>query len=135
MSRTTLRPSGCLDRAPLTLGVALLLFSGTAACGDGPRTDFHGDPLPPGAVARLGTVRLRHSHVDGLIFSKDGERLTSFSSDEKAVRVWDAASGKLVERKSVAEVPDWVHLLDSPKRQGFRCTWAIAQTPDTRRPT
>src|SRR5581483_1121905 len=66
-----------------------------------PRTDLYGDPLPPGAVARLGTLRLRHADVAALTFSKDGKLLISCSRDGE-VRVWDAATGKLVRRKRLA---------------------------------
>jgi WD40 repeat protein len=59
-----------------------------------PLRDSAGDPLPTGAFARLGTVRLRHSApVGALAYSADGKRLASASHD-RTVRVWDAATGE-----------------------------------------
>jgi WD40 repeat protein len=62
-----------------------------------PRTDDHGDPLPPGAVARIGTVRLRHVTRDGsgaacVVFSPDGKTLVS--GGDVGLRAWDVATGK-----------------------------------------
>ena len=58
--------------------------------------DRYGDPLPPGALARLGTVRLRHSGtVNVVAFSPAGTTL--ISGDEIGeMRLWDAATGKLL---------------------------------------
>jgi WD40 repeat protein len=78
----------------------LMLIAGAAAYGQGaqaPRTDLYGDPLPPGAVARLGTIQLRHTGAH-VTFSPDGKRLISYGWNGE-LRVWDAASGKLVRRK------------------------------------
>ncbi len=62
------------------------------------RADWYGDPLPSGAVARLGTRRLCGS-VDPmwLRFSPDGSKIASQGTF--VLTVWDAISGKrLVER-------------------------------------
>jgi WD40 repeat protein len=49
--------------------------------GKAPRTDLYGDPLPEGAVARLGTIRLRHcSGVDSVTFTPDGKSLVAADS-------------------------------------------------------
>src|SRR5262245_59812139 len=62
-----------------------------------PRTDDHDDPLPPGAIARLGTIRLRHVVRDGsgaacVAFSPDGKTLVS--GGDVGLRAWDVATGK-----------------------------------------
>ncbi len=58
-----------------------------------PRVDAFGDPLPPGAIARLGTVRFRQGlPIEFLSFTPDGKRLFSHGGD--GVRIWDSASGK-----------------------------------------
>jgi WD40 repeat protein len=52
------------------------------------------DPLPPGAVARFGSVRLLHGpHVEWLKFLADGKTIAS--CDEEKVRLWDLSTGRL----------------------------------------
>src|SRR6266542_2817306 len=63
-------------------------------------TDPHGDPLPPGAFARLGTERLRHStQVNALAFSSQGKILLS-AGESQDVRLWEVATGKELRRLS-----------------------------------
>jgi RNA polymerase sigma factor (sigma-70 family) len=55
--------------------------------------DRNGEPLPAGAVARLGTVRFRHVVAKGLVFSPDGKNLVS-SGGDMVLRFWDVETGK-----------------------------------------
>jgi hypothetical protein len=56
-------------------------------------TDQFGDPLPEGALARLGKWRFRHDEtVMGLTFSANGKILAARSG--RSVSIWDAATGK-----------------------------------------
>jgi WD40 repeat protein len=59
-----------------------------------PSTDRYGDPLPKGAVARLGTAQLR-AGSESVCFSADGKTL--IAADRRLIRVWDAADGRLRE--------------------------------------
>lgn len=53
--------------------------------------DEYGDPLPVGAVGRLGTVRLRHGNtIHSLCFAPDGKYLASGGEN---IRVWDPNTG------------------------------------------
>src|SRR5262245_21497081 len=59
--------------------------------------DLYGDPPPPGAVARLGTVRFRAAaETVALAFSPDGK--TVAVSSYAGLFLFDAASGKQIKR-------------------------------------
>ncbi|OAI46947.1 hypothetical protein AYO44_01860 [Planctomycetaceae bacterium SCGC AG-212-F19] len=66
-----------------------------AAKANGP-TDLHGDPLPPGALARLGTVRYRHA-ATAVAYAPDGKLLATGGGDNQ-IRLFDTATGKEVRR-------------------------------------
>ncbi|HVS37006.1 MAG TPA: hypothetical protein VMS17_15705 [Gemmataceae bacterium] len=78
---------------------ALLLLAPASAAADrdeAPRTDSHGDPLPAGALVRLGTVRWR-ACADFLAFLPDGKTLLTGEynyGSGSLVRFWDTATGK-----------------------------------------
>jgi RNA polymerase sigma factor (sigma-70 family) len=62
------------------------------------RTDRYGDPLPDGALVRMGTVRFRHAEgVTCFAFSPDGKTLVSGGHDY-TLRLWDTATGKELRR-------------------------------------
>src|SRR5262245_23842257 len=60
------------------------------------RLDRYGDPLLEGAIARLGTVRLRHENTGVLwtAFADAGKVIASGSA--YGLHLWDTASGKLL---------------------------------------
>src|SRR5262245_26719202 len=85
--------------------------------GDQVRLDCYGDPLPEGAIARIGSTRLRHCWaVSSLAFLHDGRTLAA--GDDEIVRLWDSASGKEIRHfnaevgqiRVMAVSPDGKHL-------------------------
>jgi RNA polymerase sigma factor (sigma-70 family) len=69
------------------------------------RTDLYGDPLPDGALARLGTVRLRQAGMLQLVFSDEGKTLFSTGLDNH-IRRWEVSSGKLIGSQPITLPPD-----------------------------
>ncbi len=62
------------------------------------RADRHGDPLPPLALARLGTVRMRHSAFTACAaFTPDGKTAIVGDADGNVV-LWDVETGREVRR-------------------------------------
>jgi WD40 repeat protein len=97
-----------LRRASILLLIASLSTAPTAAAE--PRLDLRGDPLPEGALARLGTLRLRHPLADHIAYTPDGRQLIT-SGDDGTVRVWEAATGKLLHTRRLpygAAGPGWL---------------------------
>jgi WD40 repeat protein len=67
--------------------------------------DAAGDPLPPGAIARLGTLRFRHQdECFELAYTPDGAHLWSIDMSG-ALRCWDPATGVLQRELQVGPVP------------------------------
>src|SRR6266404_6320018 len=72
----------------------LLLAIAISARAESPGVDRFGDPLPDGAIARLGSVRFTHSAgLEQFAFAADSKTIVFFGRDNIAGR-WDAESGK-----------------------------------------
>src|SRR5438067_11550531 len=78
-------------------GLLLLLRPGAAEEPRPARVDDHGDPLPLGAVARLGTLRFRDEGcVEALAYAPDGKMLASVGW--RHIHLWDPTTGNLRRR-------------------------------------
>jgi RNA polymerase sigma factor (sigma-70 family) len=65
-----------------------------------PRVDALGDPLPAGAVARLGSERFRPGkEIEALAYSPDGSKMACWAGShfaQAALTIWDVPTGKLL---------------------------------------
>jgi WD40 repeat protein len=93
----------CTRMSMAILGFWLYQAAGQGAAGEASRLDRHGDPLPPGAIARLGTTRSRsdkqpvlghEAQVIAVIFSAGGKELLTAGQGRPVYR-WDL-NGKLL---------------------------------------
>ena len=79
----------------LAIELALLAPVTTRAQEGGtPRLDRFGDPLPAGALTRLGTLRFHR--CDCAVYSPDGKTIAIGDRDE--VNLWDAATSRNIRR-------------------------------------
>jgi RNA polymerase sigma factor (sigma-70 family) len=68
------------------------------------RNDRLGDLLPPGVLARLGTVRLRQQGpLNVLAFTPDGRTIAS-AGWTRTVQLWDAATGKEIRSLAIPQL-------------------------------
>jgi WD40 repeat protein len=101
----------------------------------GPHLDLYGDPLPVGAVARLGSVRFRSwDPVDHVALSPGGKLLAvagRFGGGPEGIQLWEVATGKPgqalgehVVANSVAFSPDG-RLLAAGSGNGYVLVWEL----------
>ena len=98
------------------LPLAFLCIAGVL--GAEQKRDRFGEPLPDGAVARLGSLRLRHhSSVRIGDFTTDGKLLAAFSGGN-FIHFWDVASGREVRRVPAGRLfqPRWFRLSQMANR-------------------
>ena len=96
------KPRIVLALLPLALLLFTLPATGGSAAEPKPHVDLYGDPLPPGAIARLGTIRFRRGAVvTSSALSSDGRRLVAGYGSGDVV-IWDAKTGKVVRELPLA---------------------------------
>src|SRR5262249_3103339 len=78
--------------------------------------DERGEPLPPGALARLGTTSFRHpGRIGRPGYAPDGKLLATSDYGAHFIRLWDLATGKEVGRL---------------EEDGKQCVIALGFSPD-----
>jgi WD40 repeat protein len=123
-----------MDTVHLRQGLILLAVALTMAGREGgklkppwpakARVDLHGDPLPAGAVARLGTVRFGHAGaVRAVAFSDDGKLLAASSDARNMVVLWDRATGRKLREIPVTSVLPPTHLRFSSNGKQLYASW------------
>jgi RNA polymerase sigma factor (sigma-70 family) len=88
----------CETEPPAQPPVFAVLSEKPAAQGE--RVDLYGDPLPEGAVMRLGTLQ-RRAVGARLAVTADGKSIVGVRG-RKYIHVWDAATGKLRHTRELA---------------------------------
>src|SRR5438105_4259052 len=121
----------------LTVGAGPEVVAQPAAANKQVRLDRYGDPLPPGALFRLGTVRFAHSGwIYALAVAPDGKALASGGYDkhggELAIHLWDftgkeirALKGHQLAILSVCFAPDGKTLASGGRDRTIRL-WDVA---------
>src|SRR5258706_16112918 len=78
------------------LGTFVLLSLGSASA-EPPRLDRYGDPLPQGAVARLGSLRLLCAgDVANVVFTPDG-RIVAAVPRGGTSQFWEVVTGRAMQ--------------------------------------
>ena len=103
--------------SPSRLAALLLAVLPAAVWGQAVPTDLAGDPLPPGAVARIGSVRLLpRPYLQQVFFTPDGSAVIGRGGDN-VIDFWDAGTGRPIgELRDPDLMNFWVDLSPDGKR-------------------
>jgi WD40 repeat protein len=86
--------------------IAIIILAGSAmpAWSQSPAKDRHGDPLPPGAVARLGTAAFHHdAGILGVALSSD-KKLLAVTCNNSLLAIWDVPGRKMLKQFKIADL-------------------------------
>jgi hypothetical protein len=102
------------------------------------KTDLYGDPLPPGALLRLGSIRCRHHSPSGngmdTLISPDGQRLATGMADGTCL-IWDiSAADQKHPHPQVADDQQlqawWQDLAGTDARRAHQAIWGMIGHPE-----
>ncbi len=108
--------------------VVMWLVSGVTSADEKPRTpalptDVHGDPLPAGALARMGSVRLRGASVSAVW--PNGNVISL--GEDRGVRIWDLTTGKELRRMGES-----IHVLSPDGKLAAGLNWIDSKEQERR---
>lgn len=91
-----------VSRPGVVLWIAGLALASTAAAAPAEPRDLMGDPLPAGALQRLGTLRMRYYSIAGLTYLP-GELARAAVLKGNRVHLWDLAKGEMLSEVRLSE--------------------------------
>jgi WD40 repeat protein len=101
MTELTERKRGFYRVLAVALLSAMITGENAKAQAQHSRVDLHGDPLPEGAVARIGSIKFRHPQLWDFAFLSQGKAVVTAGAD-RTLRFWRIANGDLIRVVNLA---------------------------------